>query len=346
MIDWTQAYTASWRLVKVNQETWKSGDEVPNVSAVSMSRDCTDDCPLLESASITLESDKEDFDAGYYRVEVLFEQNAVLERQAIMTMLCESVDGDRDKAYIQLNVDGLSVLQPASERHLLAGTYVQKGVNGAEKAASYLRKCIAAPVVVEGSFTLDDYIVLDADSSYINAAWTILNAADWCMQIQGDGTVVIRKKPTEPSLSLDDARASILSPATTFSLAADSVPNLYIAVDGDEEAEAVNDDPESRLSTVTRGRIVDEIDRSPVKVDGESLRSYAERKLEEKSTIVKTYGYTREWWPDVYPFSIVRGSVPDRGMTDDMRVLSQSFRFGKGLSVSEKAGVLIKEYTR
>lgn len=346
MIDWTEAYTASWRLVKVNQETWASGAVVPNVNSISMKRDCTDECPLLESATLKFESDSEDLDPGWYRVEVLFEQNATLSRLPIMTMLCESADGDRDKSYISLNVDGLSVLQPASERHLLAGTYVPKGVNGAEHAAKYLRECCQAPIEVEGSFTLDDHLVLDADCSYIKAAWTILDAADWCMQIKGDGTIVIREKPVDPVLSLDNAHASILRPATSFKKSMDNIPNVYIAVDGNDQYQAVNDNPESRISTVTRGRIIDQIDRSPVRVNGESLKTYAERKLEEVSTITKTYSYTREWWPDVMPYSMVRGSIPSHGFDCDMRVLSQSFEFGKGLAVSETAGILIKEYTR
>jgi hypothetical protein len=81
-------------------------------------------------------------------------------------------------------------------------------------------------------------------------------------------------------------------------------------------------------------------------VNGESLKTYAERKLEELSTVTKTYSYTREWWPDVFPYSMVRGSIPSYGFIQDMRVLSQSFQFGKGLSVSETAGILIKEYER
>ena len=346
MIDWTQAYTASWRMVKVNTDTWSSGLVVPNVSSVSISRDCTDECPLLESASITLESKSEDFEAGWYRLEVLVKQNASMERIPVMTMLCESSDGDRDKKYIELNADGLSVLQPANEKHLLAGTYVPKNVNGAEQAARYLRACTPAPVVVEGSFTLDDYLVLDADCSHIKAAWTILDAAEWCMQIKGDGTIVIREKPKTPELLLDNAHASILRPSTSFSKDLSDIPNVYIAVDGDYRYEARNDDPESPLSTVTRGREIDYIDRSPQRINGESLKSYAERKLEEKSTITETYSYNREYWPDVLPYSLVSGSIPSTGLVENMRVLTQSLKFGKGLEISEKAGILIKGYKR
>ena len=344
MIDWTQAYTVDWRLVEVNQDTWASGTSVPYVQSVSISRDCTDDYPLLETASIKMDGSVERLKPGWYRVEGLFTQNAHMERIPIMTMLCESTKGTRNRNLVSLDVDGLSVLQPAKERNLLAGTYVPKGANGPKRAAEYLEKCIAAPVVVHGSFTLDDPLVLDADISYVRAAWTIIDAGGWCMQVHGDGTVHIMEKPSQPDLSLDQAHASLLRPSVSFDENVESVPNHYVAVDGSQIAEAWNDDPESFLSTVSRKRTIDMVDRSPIRINGESLNAYANRKLEEESTIVKTYDYDRNWWPDVYPFSTVRGSIPESGLVTDMRVLSQSFECANGITVSETSGVIEKGY--
>lgn len=344
MIDWTQAYGVDWRLVEVNVDTWASGSTVPFVQSVSISRDCTDDYPLLETATLEKTSDEEYFKPGYYRLEAVFDQNGLKERQAIMTMICESDSGKRNHGRIDLEVDGLSVLQPAKDHHLLAGEYVPKGANAPQRAADYLRRCVKAPVRVEGSFIIDDYLVLDADISYIKAAWIILDAADWCMQIEGDGTIVIKDKPKDPTLLLDRAHAKIVMPELTFDNDLSEVPNMYIAVDQGVTAIARNDDPDSRTSIPYRGRIVDEIDRSPVRINGETLDAYARRMLEKKSTIVKTRRYNREWWPEVYPFSIVRGTLSTEGLVGDMRVLTQSFKFGNGILVSETAGIVDKEY--
>lgn len=344
MIDWTQPYYVEWRLVSVNRETWASTEVIPNVLSASITRDCTDSCPLLESAKLKLISDSELFDSGWYRIEGLFVQDASMERIPINTMLCESSEGERNRGVIELSVNGLSVLYPAKERHLLAGSYIPKGADGAKKAAAYLRECTPAPVVVDGSFTLDDPLVLDADISYIAAVWTILDAAGWCMQIDGDGTIHILEKPSTPDLSLDQANASILRPSVSFNRDISSIPNYYIAVDGDIKGEALNDNPDSYLSTVSRGRVIDMIDRSPIRINGESLERYARRKLEAESTVLKVYDYEREWWPGVYPFSIVRGSIPRAGLESDMRVLTQSFECANGISVSETAGIVEKEF--
>jgi hypothetical protein len=319
-------------------------DVIPNVVSASVTRDCTDSCPLLESSKLKVVSDAGRFDSGWYRVEGLFAQGALMERYPIMTMLCESNAGDRNRGTVEMSVDGRSVLYPAKERHLLAGSYIPKGADGAARAASYLRECTPAPVVAEGSFRLDDPLVLDADISYIAAVWTILDAAGWCMQIHGDGTIHILEKPTVPDLSLDSARASILRPAVSISRDIADIPNYYVAIDGDLKGEALNDNPDSILSTVSRGRVIDMVDRSPIRINGESLESYARRKLEEESTIIKTYDYDRAWWPDIHPFSVVRGSIPDADMSDDMRVLSQSFECGNGITVSETSGIVEKEF--
>ena len=344
MIEWTQAYGVDWRLVEVNTETWASGNVVPHVHSITVNRDCTDDYPLLETATIELEHGVETFTPGYYRLEAVFYNGADKERIPMMTMLCESDSGTRNYGRIDLQVDGLSVLQPAKDRHLLVGEYVPKGSNGPQRAAEYLKRCVKVPIEIEGSFIIDDYLVLDADISYIKAAWTILDAADWCMVIKGDGTIVMKEKPKDPVLILDHAHAKLLMPEISFEKDLSDVPNMYIAVDQGVTAIATNDNPNSITSTVSRGRIIDEIDRSPVRINGETLDAYAKRMLEKRNTIVKVKRYNREWWPDVYPFSMVRGSLSSVGLEGDMRVLTQSFKCGNGVLVSETAGLVDKEY--
>lgn len=344
MIDWTQAYGVDWRLVEVDADTWASGNAISYVQSVTVNRDCTDDYPLLETATLELTHGTESFAPGYYRLEAMFYQGGVKERQALMTMLCESDSGTRNHGRIDLEVDGLSVLQPAKDRHLLAGEYVPKGANAPQRAAEYLKRCVKAPIEIQGSFIIDDYLVLDADISYVKAAWIILDAADWCMQIRGDGTIVIKEKPKDPELVLDKVNAKLVMPEMTFEKDLSDIPNMYIAVDQGVTAVARNDDPDSATSTVTRKRVIDEIDRSPVRINGETLDAYAKRMLEKRSTIVKTRRYSREWWPEIYPFTVVRGTLSQEGLVGDMRVLTQSFKCGNGVLVSETAGIVDKEY--
>ena len=77
-------------------------------------------------------------------------------------------------------------------------------------------------------------------------------------------------------------------------------------------------------------------------MDGESLEMYAIRKLAEASTVVRKYSYTREWWPDVVPYSLVSAYLPSDGVQGDLRVISQSIECGLGAKVSEVAGMEVR----
>ena len=120
-------------------------------------------------------------------------------------------------------------------------------------------------------------------------------------------------------------------------------PDVVHAVEADVGI-AVNDQDGSRTSVSARGRYVDYIDDSPVKVGGETMTNYAKRKLEEMSTVTREWNYTREYVPDLVPFDLVAGSVPEFGMSGAFRVIKQSIECGKGVTVSETLGQETKEY--
>jgi hypothetical protein len=79
-------------------------------------------------------------------------------------------------------------------------------------------------------------------------------------------------------------------------------------------------------------------------VNGETLYSYAQRKLSEESMLVETYNYKREYYPGLYPFDIVRSGLSDNGIVGDLRILSQKMEYKNGIVVTENTGTEIKEY--
>ena len=52
MIDWQSNYTVDWKIVKINEDTWDDQEDLPGVLTVTISRDCTDSVPLLETSSL------------------------------------------------------------------------------------------------------------------------------------------------------------------------------------------------------------------------------------------------------------------------------------------------------
>lgn len=346
-MDWSAGYSASWRVFRVDRRTWADASVAPNVVSVSVERTCDEDTPLLERGGMTVDAiPGEGFEEGYYRVVMTATQGGESVRVDVATLLCSATNGSVDRGNDALEIQGRSVLYPASRRYLESGSYAPAGIDGVSWCAGLLRAAINAPVETEGSFTLDEHYVFDDGTTVLEAVWKVLGAGGFVMQIAGDGTVRVLPTPSEPALSLDGAHARLLHPGTEYTTDLSEVPNRFIARENGVETVAVNDDPESVTSTVYRGWESDARDDSPTRVNGETLMAYAERMLEEKSTVRDVRTYSREWWPNVLPYSLVRGSLASVGLDGDLRVVSQSLACGNGIVVEEESQREVRTWTR
>lgn len=334
--DWRAGYRASWRAYRVNPDTWADAGVLGGVTEASVERGLDSVGETLESGSMSVDlTPGESFEPGYYRIVLYAEQDGDLERVEVATLWCESTNGRIERGVDEVSVTCASVLHPAETGKLEAGSYAPAKVNGADFVASMLRDCINAPVVSEGSFTLDEAYVFEPGEPVITACWKVLDAGNYNIRIAGDGMVRIAPKGGEPVLQLDQANARLMHPGVDHALDMSEVPNRYTAVDGTQKVTAVNDDPASPTSTASRGFDSTTYDSSPVRVNGETMRAYADRRLEEESTLDDERTYTREWWPDVVPGDTVRGSLASVGIEGDMRVKSQSLEIGRGVVVTE-----------
>lgn len=337
MIDYGKGYSSAWSLMKVDPVTWAASDEVTGLLSASVERDCSS--YLLESGSAQFDSHIENGEF-YGRLEMLVEQGGEIERHPIVTLLLSPGDSKASKNGVVTEYTGRSVLAPAMDMILLTGSYASSGSDGAKYAASLIAKCTPAPVTTEGSFTISDNFVFAQGTTYLEAAYEILDSANWRIRITGGGAVSIGPKPTEPSLVLDNANASLLGTEVGINGSMEDIPNRYIAVDGDKRAIAVDDSPNNPTSYTVRGRYVDIYDESPQQCNGESLEAYAKRKLQEAVESIETRSYKREWWPDVTCEDLVVGSISSVGLDCTMRVKTQSIQIEHGAFVTEKAEVL------
>lgn len=331
-MNWGQSYSAEWRVYRVNRKTWADKEQLTGVDSVSITR--TADGALLESGGMKLSGT---FEPDYYRIVMIAEQGGEVERVDVATLLFDISGGSFNYGKDIPSPEGVSVLYPASTQAMLAGEYAPQGINGAEYAADLLRNSINAPIEVEGSFTLNENIVHEPGSYIIDAVWDVLEAGGFVIQIDGKGIVHIRKKPTEPALIIDNTNARLLGPEIPYSGNYSEIPNRYIVLVGSSKTIAVNDDPESPISTENRGYYVDYVDESPTPIDGETYDQYAERRLRELSVLEKEQNYTREYAPDVMLYSIVRASID--GLEGDLRVESQSISCDKGITIDEKGTI-------
>lgn len=333
-MDWAGSYTCDWRMMRVDEATWSDGEMAGGIESASITR--TADGAMLESGSLSVTADS--FETGYYRLVLTARDNmGDFERVDVCTMLYEAKGGTADYGTDRLDVMGRSVLQPAQAKKLEYGAYCPAQADGAAYVGGILASVLAAPVSVETSFTLNGPCVHEFGSSVLDAAWEVLGAGNATMQVDGRGEVHIIAMPTEPQLTLDSANARLLMQGIKHGMDMSQVPNRYIAAGALETAVAVNDDPDSPTGLQRRGYAYEVVDESPKPVNGETLERYAQRRLQELSTVHDTRTYTREWVPDVYPGAVVRGSLASVSLDGDMRVESQSLACGNGIKVTERA---------
>lgn len=325
-IDWTASVSMRLRAVEVDTRTWDGSDELGNVVAASVSRDTS--TPLVESGSLTLEGGTLPEAETWVRIEVLATQGGAFERHPVATMLFQPAPTTVRRGSTSMTMDGCSVLAPAEDRVLLAGTTVAAGADAAAAAVGLISQCTPAPCSADGGFTHAEPMTFAGGTTYLEAARMLVDAAGWCIQVETDGTVHVRPKPTESAIELD---AQTIGTSVQVADSDGIRPNRYIAVDGEQVAIATWGEPT---------RYVDEYDGSPKPVGNETLQEYAERMLAELNAVTGTREYERPWSPGVTAWDMAHGAVPAAQLDGDMRIANQSLEIGHGIKVTEECEVI------
>lgn len=327
----------TWRVREIDTATWLPAREVGGVDGVSISRKIGRDAKMLESAMMDVTGT---LDEGYYRVELLDDGGSLVN---VATLLFAPDDFEWKYRQWSGSMSGRSVLAPASERRLSPGAYAPRGVDGAQWCVDTLSSVMDAPVTSEGSFSLAQHVVFDLGDSYLDAVWAVLDAAGWCMQVSGDGTVTVREMPSEPSLVIDSANSGLLMPNFSRSMPIEDVPNVLRVFDGATEYVAENDDPTSPTSIPSRGRRIEEVEEDPTLREGETYGQYARRRLAELGDICEEMDIEREWVDGIMPYDVMQANLAESGTVGDYRVMSQTVRCGNGITVGETWGRIANE---
>lgn len=343
-MDWSRSYAARWRVHRVNPDTWADAEAVAGIDSVAVTRDATGDAPLIDSGSVTVTNAT--LPRGYYRIVMLAEQDGARERVELATLELVRTSGSVDHGVPTDSVTARSVLYPASRCELSPGQYAPAGADGAAYAARLLRLNCVAPVVVDGDgFPLASNVVPEQGTTALGLAWQVVRAGGWQISIDGDGTIRIGPKPTDPALLLDSAHAALVEAKVDYADAYDGVPNRFRVWDGAAYAEATNTDPDSPTSRPSVGYWIDASEVNPTRVMGETLDGYARRMLSELSVVRRERTYRRKWWPNVRPGDVVRGSLVSVRLDGDMRVERQSLACGAGVTVTERAVMEVSTWT-
>ena len=327
-IDWSGSVSREWTLRELNPQTWQPGDAIDGLQAATVSRDSTG--RMLESGTLTVESPIGDGKKEHYvRLELLARQGGAVERWPVATMLAfPTTSNVRRGGWDAASYDLLSALRPAQDVKMKAGYTIRAGSDGAEQAALLLRECLPAaqPIDVQGSFTLSGNTVFARGTTYLDAVWDLLDGAGWCLQLEGDGGVIICQKPSEAAWALDMSTASAMGVTVGAGGASPDVPNRYIAIEGALSATAEYADADSIIAR--GGRPVEVLDESPQRVNGESLAEYAARRLAELTDVRGTRTMQLAWRPGLTVLDLIQADLPDAGLQGKCRISKQTIAVG------------------
>lgn len=345
--DWGHSYRTEWKLVPIDPKTWEGYEDVPRLKEFKLKTNSSGKAPTIQSGSFSV--DDVEVSPGWYRIVAkMIGADGTTTTIPISTMAYESDGSTNDYGIDSTTMTGQSVLYPAANQHIEIGDFIPKHSDGAEWCRDRLAHCTPAPVVIDsGSFRVERNYVFDSGTSYLEAVWKLLDSASWVIRIDGDGVVHLRKKSTiVPDFEMTQQQLSIFKPGIDRTMDLSAVPNLYKVRYNGRRAVAVNDDPNSISSSVSRMYVKDVIDTDPILLDGETIEHYANRMLEEQSTLIRQYSYNREIWAEFQPFDLVYYNIPGV-FTANARVISQSYSSQKngGLSINEVVGEEVKLWT-
>lgn len=344
MIDWLSSMQQTYEYYTVDPGTWKDVERIENVKKCSIDRDW--EAETLGSATFDM---VESIDECYIRAYLVAVQNGISYRYPLGTFLVETPSWSFDGRTKNASVDAYTPLIELKENLPPIGYSLLKDDNIMSAAYRICREHARAPVIeTTSSTTLHNDFVANTNDTWITYTSDLIANAKYVLDLDELGRIIFSPKQDTASLqpvwTYNDDNSSILYPDVTMNQDLYGIPNVVEVVysygNGSYYARVVNDNPNSPISTVSRGREVvyretnPSLNGSPTK---QQTQEYAERLLSELSTLECTVTYSHGYCP-VRLNDCVRLNYTRAGLSGiKARVTKQSIECGTSCKVTETA---------
>lgn len=353
MVDWLSSMQQTFEYYTVDPNTWKDVDRLPNVKSCTITRDLETD--TLGSATIDI---AEGIGECYVRVYMLTTQNGVTERHPLGTFLAQTPALSFDGIIRDVSLDAYTPLIELKEKMPPIGYSLYKDDdqynNIMESAYRILRDNVRAPVIpprCETKLTAD--FVSNTDDTWMSFVADLITNAKYHLELDEYGRVLFAPDQAlaslQPVWTYDDGKQSILHPSISLENDLYGIPNVVEVICTSSGSEfntdtyysrVVNDDSDSPISTVRRGREIIHRVTDPGFVAApteKQVELYAKQLLKELSSVVYTVSYTHAYCGtrlgDCVRLNYSRAGL----MGIKAKIISQSIKCEPGCPVSEKA---------
>lgn len=344
MTDWSKPTQQTFEYFTVDPGTWKDVQRVDSVTSSSITRDM--DTETLGSATIDI---TESIGETYLRIYLVTIQNGVTERHPLGTYLVQTPSEKFDGKLKTYSLDAYTPLIELKENKPPLGYYVEKDANVMEWATRLTQEHARAPVVKASSEDkLYRDFIANTDDTWMSFNVDLMANAKFYYDLDEMGRILFAPKQDTASLqpvwTYNDDNSSILYPDISLERDLYGIPNVVEVIYTDNNdnyyARVVNDDENSPISTIQRGReIIHRVENPEFAGEPTQLmiQEYADQLLRELSSLECTISY-KHGYNGVRIGDCVRLNYTRADMTDiKARVISQSISCEDGCPVSETA---------
>ena len=344
MVDWLSSMQQTFEYYTVDPGTWKDDKLLTNVKSCTINRDA--DADTLGSASFDI---TDSLGECYIRVYLVTIQNGVKERHPLGTYLVQTPSSSFDGKVRSVSVDAYTPLLELKENPPPIGYSLLEGANILENAYDLTRENVRAPVIkASSSETIYYDFVANTDDTWITFIQDLIANAKYEFALDEMGNILFAPKQDTASLqpvwTFDDSDKSILYHDISMNHDLYGIPNVVEVVYSSGKkyfrSRVVNDDPNSPISTINRGREIVYREINPTSMGNPTegmIDLYATQLLRDLSTVEYSISYSHAYCP-VRIGDCVRINYARAGITDiKAKVISQSIKCEPGCPVSEKA---------
>lgn len=344
MVDWTKSMQQSFEYYTVDPNTWADVKKLDNVKTSNIDRDST--VETLGSASIDI---TESVGECYIRIYLVTNQNGSIEKHPLGTFLVQTPSSSFDGKIRSVSMDAYTPLIELKENQPPIGYSLLKGSNIMENAYYIVRENVRAPVVKpECSDSLYGDFVADTEDTWMSFTSDLIANAKYEYALDEMGRILFSPKQDlaslQPVWTYNDDNSSILQPDFDMQHDLYGIPNvvevIYSSGRDYYHARAVNDDPNSPISTVNRGREIVYRETKPDLIGRPTelqIKEYANTLLRNLSsveyTITYTHGYCGTRIGDCIRLNYSRAGLQDI----KAKIISQKIKCVPGCQVTEKA---------
>lgn len=344
MTDWLSSMQQTFEYYIVNPETWKDDTPLKNVKTATINRDST--VETLGSATIDV---TDTVGECYVRAYLVTIQNGLRERHPLGTFLVQTPSSSFDGKLRSISMDAYTPLLELKENPPPLGYSILKGDNIMDTAYRLIREQARAPVVrTECDKTLTFDFVAETDDTWMTFLSDLIYNAKYDFALDELGRILFAPRQDisslQPVWTYDDSNSSILYSDINMDHDLYGIPNVVEVIysNGSDSyyARVVNDDENSPISTVNRGReILHRVTNPDLVGDptNNQIQEYATQLLRDLSSVEYTLNYTHAYCP-VRVGDCVRLNYSRAGLTNiKAKVVSQSIKCEPGCPVTEKA---------